>query len=274
MKNIYIQLLHNEIQKLESKVSNLKKDQNVSFSFFRDSFKLTQEIMRLLHELEFVQVEDMKSQMEKLVLFLSETETSTPKTSEESEKMEDKSDDSKKGLVKDNILDSKEREKDKEDKEVILPVSTIVSLTEDIPKEKIKEDFSQFENKNKETKEVLSKKEITESNESLSEKGFVKKDAPLDSTIAPLSTTSRSLNDILPSNHTLLDTKQSISLNDRFLFQRELFDNDRHAMNDMMIRLQAFKTFEECELYLKENTDWNFNDEAVEKFLEMLKKSH
>lgn len=274
MKNIYIQLLHNEIQKLESKVSNLKKDQNVSFSFFRDSFKLTQEIMRLLHELEFVQVEDMKSQMEKLVLFLSETETSTPKTSEESEKMEDKSDDSKKGLVKDNILDSKEREKDKEDKEVILPVSTIVSLTEDIPKEKIKEDFSQFENKNKETKEVLSKKEITESNESLSEKGFVKKDAPLDSTIDPLSTTSRSLNDILPSNHTLLDTKQSISLNDRFLFQRELFDNDRHAMNDMMIRLQAFKTFEECELYLKENTDWNFNDEAVEKFLDMLKKSH
>ena len=274
MKNIYIQLLHNEIQKLESKVSNLKKDQNVSFSFFRDSFKLTQEIMRLLHELEFVQVEDMKSQMEKLVLFLSETETSTPKTSEESEKMEDKSDDSKKGLVKDNILDSKEREKDKEDKEVILPVSTIVSLTEDIPKEKIKEDFPQFENKDKETKEDLSKKDIRESNESLQEKGFVKEDAPVDSTIDPLSTTSRSLNDILPSNHTLLDTKQSISLNDRFLFQRELFDNDRHAMNDMMIRLQAFKTFEECELYLKENTDWNFNDEAVEKFLEMLKKSH
>ena len=49
MKNKYIELLHNEILRLESKVANLKDNQNVSFSFFRESFKQTQEIMRLLH---------------------------------------------------------------------------------------------------------------------------------------------------------------------------------------------------------------------------------
>lgn len=257
MKNKYIELLHNEIRKLESKVANLKDNQNVSFSFFRESFKQTQEIMRLLHELEFVQVEDMKSQMEKLVHFLSETETSAPKTSEELEKMEEKTDESKRDLVKSSTLDSKEAQ---------LPLSP-ASSSKNIPKEEIKEDFPQFENKNKETKD------IADSNESLQRKGFVKEDAPVDSSTDPLSATSKSLNDILPTNHTILDTKQSISLNDRFLFQRELFDNDRVAMNSMMTRMQEFKTYEERELYLKENTDWNFKDEAVEKFLEMLKKN-
>ena len=257
MKNKYIELLHNEILRLESKVANLKDNQNVSFSFFRESFKQTQEIMRLLHELEFVQVEDMKSQMEKLVHFLSETETSAPKTSEELEKMEEKTDESKRDLVKSSTLDSKEAQ---------LPLSP-ASSSKDIPKEEIKEDFPQFENKNKETKD------IADSNESLQRKGFVKENAPVDSSTDPLSATSKSLNDILSSNHTILDTKQSISLNDRFLFQRELFDNDRVAMNSLMTIMQEFKTYEERELYLKENTDWNFKDEAVEKFLEMLKKN-
>jgi len=45
-----------------------------SFSFFKESFDQTEKIMRLLHELENMQVDEMKMQMEKLVKFLSETE--------------------------------------------------------------------------------------------------------------------------------------------------------------------------------------------------------
>ena len=83
---------------------------------------------------------------------------------------------------------------------------------------------------------------------------------------------NKSLNDVQQTNHTLLDTKRSISLNDRFLFQRELFDNDRLAMNNMMLKLQSFNTYQECENYLSNNTDWDFNDDIVAKFLEMLKE--
>ena len=245
MKSEYIQLLHKEIQKLESKVGALKYNQNVSFSFFRESFKQTQEIMRLLHELEFVQIEDMKSQMEKLMLFLSESETFTPKKSEEL----DITKDSKCGTVSESILYSKEG---------VLPVPS-TSLSQDIPNEEIKD--------------IQSEKDTPDTHESLQKRRFVKEDSPVDLIIDAHSTTNKSLNDILPTNQTILDTKQSISLNDRFLFQRELFDNDRIAMNNMMIRMQAFKTYNEQELYLKENTDWNFNDEVVEKFLEMLKKN-
>lgn len=246
MKNKYIELLHNEVQKLETKVAKLKDSQNVSFSFFRESFKQTQEIMRLLHELEFVQVEDMKSQMEKLVHFLSETETPLAKPSEGSRKNDLKAEDSNSNK-----------------KEVGLPFSSISSSSD------ITESFSQDENKKRITEDNPSKKDTIETNDALKNKEFIKEDTPADT----FSTTSKSLNDILPANHTLLDTKQSISLNDRFLFQRELFDNDRLAMNNMMIRLQGFRTYEERVLYLKENTGWDFKNETVDKFLEMLKKS-
>lgn len=246
MKNKYIELLHNEVQKLETKVAKLKDSQNVSFSFFRESFKQTQEIMRLLHELEFVQVEDMKSQMEKLVNFLSETETPLVKPSEGSMKNDVKAEDS-----------------NSDKKEIVPPISSISTSSD------ITESFSEEKNKNRVTEDNPSKKDTIEKNEALKRKDFIKEDTPVDT----FSTTSKSLNDILPANHTLLDTKQSISLNDRFLFQRELFDNDRLAMNNMMIRLQGFRTYEERELYLKENTGWDFKNETVDKFLEMLKKS-
>src|SRR5690554_6827316 len=75
MKYKYIESLLSEIQQLQLKVEKLKENQNVSFSFFKESFQRTQVINRLLHELEFVQIEDMKSQMEKLVQFLSESES-------------------------------------------------------------------------------------------------------------------------------------------------------------------------------------------------------
>lgn len=257
MKSEHIQLLLLEIQKLESKVANLKKNQSVSFSFFRESFKQTQEIHRLLHELEFIQIEDMKSQMEKLVHFLSESETTKPKTSEELENIEEIVDNKHVDLIDENILENQMN---------TLPLPSFSSV-KDTPKEEVKEEVLQTEDN------IQSGTNTAESIEVPVEKVFIKEHSPKASTVEPLSSTNKSLNDKLHTSHTILDIKQSISLNDRFLFQRELFDNDRLAMNNMMIRLQAFKTFEACEGYLKENTKWNFKDETVEKFLEMLKKT-
>ena len=88
-----------------------------------------------------------------------------------------------------------------------------------------------------------------------------------------LSPKNKSLNDVQPANHTIQDAKRSISLNDRFLFQRELFDNKREAMNVMLSKLQSFSSFEVTKNYLEENTNWNFNDETVDKFMQMLKES-
>ncbi len=279
MKNKNIQLLLSEIQKLESKVANLKENQNVSFSFFKESFKQTQEISRLLHELEFTQIEDMKSQMGKLVQFLYESETSTV-----SEKEAEKDEEDIKEVLDNGIITKEEKEdvvqeviEEVLDKSKIqggvFPTPFKSSSKERFNKE-IKEDFPQFEDEKKdEEKDGMSEGIVFESNNESQLRGFIKEDSPIASDINPLNSKIKSLNDFQTANHSILDIKRSISLNDRFLFQRELFDNDRHAMNNMMLKLQAFNTYEDSERYLKENTNWNFEDENVEKFLEMLKKS-
>ena len=77
-KNESIDRLLQNLQSLEAKVSAIKQDESVSFSFFRDAFQKGQEVMRLLHELEMFQIEDMKHQMEKLMLFLSESNLRKP----------------------------------------------------------------------------------------------------------------------------------------------------------------------------------------------------
>ena len=70
MKHRYIESLLSEIKELESVVESLKQNNKVPFSFFKESFKRTQEISRLLHQLEFVQIEEMRGEMEKLVIYL------------------------------------------------------------------------------------------------------------------------------------------------------------------------------------------------------------
>lgn len=276
MKNKCIQLLLEEIRKLELKVSNLKENQNVSFSFFKESFKQTQEINRLLHELEFVQIEDMKSQMEKLVQFLSEAESSKSETPKEIEAKQTEDDENENkmrdiDLQSDSAQEKITQESDNENKKEVL-VRPIISSSKETHKEEIIEEFTHIEDEKKDKESDLSKTSL-KTVDKFHEKGFVKEDLSDNLNINSVSTTNKSLNDIQPSSHTILDTKKSISLNDRFLFQRELFNNDRQAMSNMMQKLQEFKSYDECEDYLRQSTDWDFKDKTVEKFLEMLKKS-
>lgn len=203
-KNEYIDRLLQNLQSLEAKVSAIKQDESVSFSFFRDAFQKGQEVMRLLHELEMFQIEGMKHQMEKLVLFLSESKLRKPEE-------EVKAVDARKNAYAEGIA---------------LPTYTNPGNTE--PK---KEEAS-----------------------------------------AEFSGVIRSVNDVIQAPPPKLDVKRGLSLNDRFYFQRELFDNDREAMNAMMIRLNAFDNYGDTERYLREKTSWDFKDERVKSFLELLKK--
>jgi len=81
-----------------------------------------------------------------------------------------------------------------------------------------------------------------------------------------------SLNDVIQAPPAILDLKRSISLNDRFLFQRELFHNDRNEMNNVMISLNAFETFDRAENYLKETRPWDFENQTVKDFLRIIQK--
>ena len=281
MKHRYIDALLSEIQLLESKVANLKENQHVSFSFFKESFKRTQEISRLLHDLEFVQIEDMKEQMERLVQFLSEAKEVKVEPKVEVEPIQPMP----VPVVKDDTNSASDTV------EVVSPKpETITSETETEDKF-VKEEMHKME-PTVEPKTVLAENKSEDKTVQTTKQDTIHKSPVVKSThqstpspvrsiinqqketiVENLGVKNKSLNDIQPVNQTIQDAKRSISLNDRFLFQRELFDNNREAMNTMMTNLQPFTSFNAIENYLKENTNWNFKDETVDKFMQMLKDS-
>jgi hypothetical protein len=83
---------------------------------------------------------------------------------------------------------------------------------------------------------------------------------------------ARSLNDVIQAPPALLDLKRGISLNDRFLFQRELFNNSRGEMDSVMEKLNTLGSFEEAENYLRSGQGWNFENQTVKEFLLIIKK--
>lgn len=260
MKQKYIESLLSEIKELEIRVTNLKKNQKVPFSFFKESFEHTQEIAQLLHKLEFVQIEDMKAQMEKLVHFLSETE------SEKESRIAPSA-----PPIEDSIGQSKEQRSSQEhhtEEDIEQPLQQ-----KDI--ETNKDRAIPVDNNLPDERQSTEKEELKPS---LSQGYTQVSHAPLlnnhkETIVDHIGVKNKSLNDVQTVGNTLLDTKRNISLNDRFLFQRELFNNNREAMNEMLNKLQSFSSFEAIKKYLKENTDWDFGDETVEKFIQMLKNS-
>ena len=69
-----------------------------------------------------------------------------------------------------------------------------------------------------------------------------------------------------------IDMKKVISLNDRFLFCRELFANDERLMNQIISELNMKESYEASIDYLKNRFDWNFEDQYVAGFVAALKK--
>jgi hypothetical protein len=69
-----------------------------------------------------------------------------------------------------------------------------------------------------------------------------------------------------------IDLKKMISLNDRFLFCRELFTNKEQLMNQIFSELNMVDSYEASIDYLKNRFDWNFEDQYVADFTAVLKK--
>ena len=66
-KKSYIKTLLETTKSLENRILQIQNEEAVSFSFLHDAFEYTENIQRTLHSLEFIQIEDMKNQMNKLV---------------------------------------------------------------------------------------------------------------------------------------------------------------------------------------------------------------
>lgn len=69
----------------------------------------------------------------------------------------------------------------------------------------------------------------------------------------------------------LKSLKEGLSLNDRYLFQRELFDNDKARLDEALANLDSLENIQEAVVYLKANFKW-IRSEASEKFVHLVKR--
>ena len=232
----YIDRLLQELNALENRILTIKNEDTVPFSFFRESFDKTQGIMRLLHEMEILQVDDMKRQMERLVLFLSESENR--RKAEEKEAIEKK-------IAEETI----------QIEEVSIQETEIVVEQTPPPQRNIYAGqvvLPEYRNPRK-TEHSPTPPSVVE---------------PVKEEVV----STRTLNDTVQTTPAALDLKKGISLNDRFLFQRELFNNSRAEMDGMISKLNSFNNYNDAERFLKETTTWDFENQTVGMFLETVKK--
>ena len=247
-KKEYSNLLLSTVRRLEQNIESSINEDVFSFSFFKESFDQTEKIMRLLHELENMQVDEMKMQMEKLVKFLSETEN----------RMQDKS------------IDRQEEKYNNEEEKRGEKNSKVDDRSNQIIKPELSSDSTNRHNKYAEN--IVFPQYMKPKNRKADVDAVSVSPKNIESTKETGDAPIKSFNETIGKPPAVIDLKKAISLNDRFLFQRELFGNSRDAMNDMITRLNSFGNFNEAEKYLKENTSWNFDDSVVQDFLFAIKK--
>ena len=68
------------------------------------------------------------------------------------------------------------------------------------------------------------------------------------------------------------DIRVLLSLNDRFRFQRELFDGDGLAFNGLLDRLNLTKSLAEATKLLRAETGWNEEDETTIEFFTVVER--
>lgn len=66
------------------------------------------------------------------------------------------------------------------------------------------------------------------------------------------------------------DIRKAISIADRFLFQRELFNNSNETMNNTLDAINNMTTYEEAYNFIKCSFSWNEEDPTTENFLKTM----
>jgi hypothetical protein len=87
----------------------------------------------------------------------------------------------------------------------------------------------------------------------------------------PVAKPSVSLNEVLEKKN-LSDFRKAFSLNDRFLFRKELFGGDEAKMNKVIADLNEIPSYEASVQYLRDQQDWDTENATVAAFFKLLEK--
>ena len=77
------------------------------------------------------------------------------------------------------------------------------------------------------------------------------------------------------NNKKIIDLKSSITLGDRFRFQRELFGGNGEKMNKAISDFNSFETMTEAQEYIAKNFDnWALDSDTVSDFIQLLQRRY
>ncbi|MBN2742663.1 hypothetical protein LX69_00204 [Breznakibacter xylanolyticus] len=68
------------------------------------------------------------------------------------------------------------------------------------------------------------------------------------------------------------DIRKAIGINDRFLFSRELFGSNNSLMEQTILQINGFKTYDEAMQFLIANFNWQSSDSTVMAFMNVVKR--
>ena len=97
----------------------------------------------------------------------------------------------------------------------------------------------------------------------------VKEDVKTTTALSDVSKESFTRNDSI-THKKIDDIKQAISLGDRFLFQRELFNNNGELMTKTIGYLNGLTSMDEALQYVNKKFNWDSENPTVERFLQIL----
>ena len=97
----------------------------------------------------------------------------------------------------------------------------------------------------------------------------VKEDVKTPTALSDVSKESFTRNDSI-THKKIDDIKQAISLGDRFLFQRELFNNNGELMTKTIGYLNGLTSMDEALQYVNKKFNWDSENPTVERFLQIL----
>jgi len=86
-----------------------------------------------------------------------------------------------------------------------------------------------------------------------------------------LASRPQSLHDSL-EKRLVVDVRKALSLNDRFRFQRELFNNDAKCMDKVLDEIGSYKSLAEVLEYLKAKFNWSKDNEPAMDFIKIVIK--
>ena len=260
------------LQILTDLTNSMADSEMYPVSFFSQSFDLIQKIQTDIHILEANQVEMFATQMKKHQALILSIHQQMRNIAPEKEKQEKKF---APPVIEDpNKVPSSEAEANKPvtEKEISKQIIETVTEPSDISDQKTKPAEKPEKQPEKPAAEIPAQKVKPIEDAIIRPTDPISATKETEASTIPQQaevSTPHSINDLIEKKK-LSDLRKAFSLNDRFLYRRELFGGSEDAMNKVIAILNTKASFKDSVDFLEEKMHWDFSNPTVKNFVKIL----